>query len=65
MSTVHNQFSNEVNFELALLSMDDAIRIMLTEDNSAQSDQQFFDLYCICHMQKFGKPFEYDTEKND
>ena len=40
--------------------MDDEICGEIDYYNSPQTEQDFFDIYCKKHFQKFGETFEFD-----
>ena len=57
---VENSFGKLFDFYLALHYMDDEICGEIDYYNSPQTEQDFFDIYCLKHFQKFGETFEFD-----
>ena len=57
---VENSFGKLFDFYLALHYMDDEICGEIDFENSPCSEQEFFDIYCLKHFQKFGETFEFD-----
>lgn len=56
---VENSFGKLFDFYLALHYMDDALCGEIDFENSPCSEQEFFDIYCSKHFQKFGETFEF------
>lgn len=59
---VINMNGSEINFEAAVVLMDDEIREELNFDLSPCSDQEFFDAYCKAHEEKYGEEWELSKE---
>lgn len=59
--TVTNQYGAEINFEVAMNLMDDELREFIAYNVWTESNQEFFDLYCTHHLDKFGEEFELNT----
>lgn len=58
MSNVINQHGRELNFDAAVILMDDEIRESLHTKLAPCTDQQFFDAYAKAHEKKFGEEWE-------
>ncbi len=56
---VENAFGKLIDFNLALHYMDDEICGEIDYYNSPKTEQDFFDIYCLKHFQKFGETFEF------
>lgn len=54
--TVINSYGTEINFDVAVSMMDDEIREQIC--GTVDTDQEFFDSYCVAHEEKFGEIFE-------
>lgn len=63
MSIITNSWGTNINFDAAVLHMDDDIREELHRELAPCSDQEFFDAYCKAHLERFGEDFSLD-EKN-
>lgn len=57
MRIVVNMSGKEIDFEAAVLHMDDDIREALNIDMAPCTDQEFFTAYEIAHKDKFGDPW--------
>ena len=60
--TVENSFGKKIDYEMAVLFMDDKIRESLHRKLSPCSEQEFFDAYCAAHAKKYGEAWEYNKE---
>ncbi len=56
---VENSFGKLFDFYLVLHYMDDEICGEIDFEISPCSEQEFFDIYCSKHFQKFGETFEF------
>ena len=57
--TVINEYGVEIDMNVALNMMDDEIYQELdAKMNPCDSNQEFFDVYCEAHEEKFGEPWE-------
>lgn len=59
--TVINQYGVEIDYEVAEGLMDDDLREFIAYNVWTESNQEFFDLYCTHHLNKFGCEFELNT----
>lgn len=59
---VTNSYGKEIDFEAAVMLMDDEIREEVHTEYSPCSDQEFFDAYCKLHLQKTCEEFVCDTQ---
>ena len=57
---ITNKWGTEINFDAAVSLMDDDLREQIA--GTVDTDQEFFDSYCVSHEQKFGEPFECAKE---
>lgn len=62
MLTVKNSWDVEVNFEAAVILMDDDIREELHMKMAPCTEQEFFEAYAKAHEEKFGETWELDKE---
>lgn len=62
MANVVNDHGVEIDFNVAVLLMDDNIVTKLINEISPCSDQEFFDAYCIDHVKKYEEEFELAKE---
>lgn len=58
MSNVKNENGKELNFDAAVILMDDDIREELHDELAPCTDQEFFDAYAKAHAEKFGEEWE-------
>lgn len=56
MKTV-NYNGSKIDYEAAVMLMDDDIREKLHEEITPCTDQEFFDAYCKAHEEKYGEEF--------
>lgn len=59
---VVNEYGVEVDFELAVMYMDDEIREEIHNELAPCTDQEFFDEYAKRHEEKFGEEWEFAKE---
>lgn len=62
MRRVVNAHKIALDFDIAVMHMDDEIREYLHEKIAPCSDQEFFTAYCEKHYEKYGKEFFLNTE---
>ena len=62
MKTVINSFGIEIDFDAAVVLMDEDIREELAFELAPCTDQEFFDAYCKAHEEAFGEAWELDEE---
>lgn len=62
MSKVINDYGVLVDYDMAVLLMDDDLREDIHRDISPCTDQEFFDEYAKRHIQKFGEIWELSKE---
>lgn len=60
MKKVINSYGTEVNYNAALMIMDDELREEIHEELSPCTDQEFFEEYAKRHEEKFGEEWEAD-----
>lgn len=58
MSNVKNPHGKDMDFDSAVILMDDEIRENLHNELAPCGEQQFFDAYVKAHEQKFGEAWE-------
>ena len=58
MRIVKNEYGTEIDYEAAVMLMDDDIREKIHSDLAPCTDQEFFDAYCKAHEEKYGEDFE-------
>lgn len=58
MSNVINQHGRELNFDAAVVLMDDEIREELHGKLAPCTDQEFFDAYARAHEEKYDEEWE-------
>lgn len=58
MSNVKNEYGKELDFDTAVILMDDEIRESLHTALAPCTNQQFFDAYAKAHEEKFGEEWE-------
>ncbi len=63
MRIVKNEYGTEIDYEAAVMLMDDDIREKIHSDLAPCTDQEFFDAYCKAHEEKYGEDFEL-SKKN-
>ena len=56
--TVINTNGHELDFDAAVMMMDDEIREGLSEDMGSCTEQEFFTAYEAAHEKKFGEEWE-------
>lgn len=56
MKTV-NYNGDKIDYEAAVMMMDDDIREKLHHEIAPCTDQEFFDAYCKAHEEKYGEEF--------
>lgn len=56
MTTVTNAHGKQINFDAAVVIMDDDLLREL--EGTGETEQAFFDAYCKAHEAKFGEEFE-------
>ena len=59
---VVNEYGVEVDFEVAVMYMDDEIREEIHNELAPCTDQEFFDEYAKRHAEKFGEEWEFAKE---
>lgn len=59
---VVNEYGVEVDFEVAVMYMDDEIREEIHNELAPCTDQEFFDEYAKRHEEKFGEEWEMAKE---
>lgn len=57
MNTIYNPEGQAVNFDFAVMMMDDELREEIHAEFAPCSDQKFFDEYCMAHLVKYGEEF--------
>lgn len=57
---VENSFGKLIDFDLASEYMDEELCDDIYYYYSPVNEQEFFDIYCERHFEKFGKKFEFD-----
>lgn len=62
MKNVMNCYGVEIDFDVAVMMMDDEIREEVHADLAPCTDQEFFNEYCKRHEVKYGEEFVLDTE---
>lgn len=62
MTIVKNSWNEEIDFDAAVMLMDDETREEVHAELAPCSDQEFFDAYCKRHLRKTGEAFVCDTE---
>lgn len=62
MTIVKNSWGKDIDYDAAVMLMDDEIREEVHAELAPCSDQGFFDAYCKRHLQKNGEAFVCDTE---
>lgn len=62
MKNVMNYYGVEIDFDVAVMMMDDEIREEVHADLAPCTDQEFFNEYCKRHEEKYGEEFVLDTE---
>lgn len=62
MTMVINKSGTEINFDAAVMLMDDEIREALHEDMAPCTDQDFFSAYEARHEAKYGEEWELSKE---
>ena len=62
MSKVVNEYGVEIDFEVAVSMMDDAIRESVHGDLAPCTNQEFFDEYAKRHEVQFGEEWEFAKE---
>lgn len=61
MSTVKNQYGREIDLDAAATIMD--IELTNSHDlDAADNDQEWFEIYCRVHEEKYGEEFELNKE---
>lgn len=58
MGDVKNQYGKELDFDAAVILMDDDIREKLHGEIAPCTEQEFFDAYVKAHEDKFGEDWE-------
>ena len=61
MISVINTHGTEIDYEAAVMLMDDEIREEIC--GTVDTDQEFFDAYCEAHEARYGEEFEF-AKKN-
>lgn len=61
MCTVRNQYGKLLDYESAVLFMDDEIREMVHREIAPCTEQEFFDAYCTAELKKTGEEFFLNT----
>ena len=59
---VVNEYGIEVDFEVAVMYMDDKIREEIHNELAPCTDQEFFDEYAKRHEEKFAEEWEFAKE---
>ena len=59
---VVNEYGIEVDFEVAVMYMDDKIREEIHNELAPCTDQEFFDEYAKRHEEKFAEEWELVTQ---
>ena len=59
---VVNEYGVEVDFQVAVMYMDDEIREEIHNELAPCTDQEFFDEYAKRHEEKFGEEWEMAKE---
>lgn len=62
MKKIINEHGIAIDFDIAVMHMDDEIREYLHEELAPCSDQEFFTAYCEKHYEKYGEEFFLNTE---
>lgn len=62
MTIVKNSWGEEIDYDAAVMLMDDETREDVHAELVPCSAQEFFDAYCKRHLQKTGEAFVCDTE---
>ena len=62
MTIVKNSWNEEIDFDAAVMLMDDETREEVHAELAPCSAQEFFDAYCKHHLRKTGEVFVCDTE---
>ena len=57
MRIVKNEYGTEIDYEAAVMLMDDDIREKIHSDLAPCTDQEFFHAYCKAHEEKYGEDF--------
>ena len=56
--TITNTLGNVIDFDVAVLLMDDSIRERVSMEIAPCTEQEFFDRYCALHLEQYGSEFE-------
>ena len=59
---VKNINCTEINYEAAVILMDEEIREEIANSFEAESEQEFFSLYEKKHIEKYGEEWELSKE---
>ena len=59
---VVNEYGVEIDFEVAVMYMDDEIREEIHNELAPCTDQEFFDEYAKRHEEKFDEEWEMEKE---
>jgi len=62
MSKVRTQYGKVIDFEAAMHIADDAIMESIHAEGISDTDQEFYELYCVRHQDVYGDEFEPDKE---
>lgn len=57
---VKNEYGVKIDYEIAVMMMDDEIREDLSAELAPCSEQEFFDAYAKAHSEKFDEEWELD-----
>lgn len=60
MAKVINSYGTEINYNAAVLLMDDELREEVHADLAPCTEQEFFDEYARRHAERFGEIWEMD-----
>ena len=60
--TVTNEYGIEINYDIAILLMNDDIRERLHDDLAPCTDQEFFNEYANAHLKRYGEPWILNTK---
>ena len=59
MNKVKNQYGSEIDLDAAAMIMDDELTNS-PKLSDAETDQEWYEIYCQLHNEKYGEEFEPD-----
>lgn len=57
---IKNSWGTTIDFQAAVMAMDDEIREAVHADMAPCTEEEFFTEYCRRHAEKYGETFEWD-----